>query len=309
MKDLLGLEGFSANQILRFLDAAEELSALRSSPPQLLSGRFAALLFAEPSTRTLSSFWMAVQALGGQALPLALQGSSVLKGETLLDTCRNLQAVGFDLLIIRQGTAGALGPVAEALEASVVNAGDGQGEHPTQALLDLFTLRRHKGAVGPTPLEGLKVVLLGDIHHSRVARSNAWGLKALGARAVFCGPPDLVPRELARLGAEVTWDIAEALQDADAVNVLRLQRERHLENLAPSPRDYFAAYGLTRERLALAKPDCIVLHPGPLNREVEIASEVADGPRSVILEQVSNGVAVRMAVLSRLSQRHELAVS
>ncbi|MBI4371040.1 MAG: aspartate carbamoyltransferase catalytic subunit [Elusimicrobia bacterium] len=294
-KDLLGLEGLEADEIESLLDAA---AAFKDSPPKpLLAGRTAAFLFSEPSTRTRSSFEMAARRLGAEVLSFSAAGSSLAKGETLLDTALNLQAIGVTHFILRYDRSGVLEDLAPRLKACVVNAGDGWHEHPTQALLDVMTLRERWGS-----LKGKRVVILGDIRHSRVARSNLFALKTLGASVVFCGPTPLVPREFAALGARIEHDVEKALRGANAVNVLRLQLERMEQGFVPSLADYAAAYQLTPERLALLKPDGLVLHPGPINRGVEISSEVADGPRSVILDQVANGVLIRMAVLALCEQ-------
>ncbi len=291
-KDLLGLQELAAAEIETILDAAASLKAA-SSDQQALAGRTLAFLFSEPSTRTRSSFEMAALRLGARVLGFSAASSSLLKGESLLDTIKNLEALGVDYFVVRHESSGGLDPLASLTKSSLVNAGDGAHEHPTQALLDLFTLRERNGR-----LKGLKVVIIGDILHSRVARSNIYGLKKLGARVVVCGPSALIPRDIDRMGCSVSHDLDAALAGADAVNVLRLQLERQKQNLVTSLPDYYEHFGLTPKRLALAKPDCVVLHPGPMNRGVEIASDVADGPQSAILEQVANGVLVRMAVLS-----------
>ncbi|MDE2491781.1 MAG: aspartate carbamoyltransferase catalytic subunit [Elusimicrobia bacterium] len=291
LKDLLGLERLGAAEIEAILD---EAAFFKKSPPKpLLAGRLAAFLFAEPSTRTRSSFEAAALRLGAEVLGFSTAGSSLAKGETLLDTMLNLQAVGVTHFIVRHERSGVLEPLAPKVAACVVNAGDGRHEHPTQALLDLLTLRERWGS-----FRGRKVVILGDVLHSRVARSNLFALKKLGARVTFCGPTPLVPDAFAELGARVEHDVEKALDGADAVNVLRLQLERMEQGFVPSLADYALAYRLTPERLERMKPDAVVLHPGPMNRGVEIDSEVADGPRSVILEQVANGVFARMAVLA-----------
>jgi aspartate carbamoyltransferase catalytic subunit len=300
-KDLLGLRDLRVSEIQSVLDAAAAFKILLKDParPALkappLAGRIVAFLFSEASTRTRSSFEVAARRLGAEVLGFSVASSSLLKGETLLDTVKNLEAMGVDYFIVRHEQSGVLEPLAPLTRACLVNAGDGSHEHPTQALLDLFTLREKKGR-----LKGLKVVIVGDIQHSRVARSNVHGLLKFGAKVTLCGPQSLMPAGLAGPGVSVTHDLDEALEGADAVNVLRIQLERQKQNLITSVSDYFQAYGLTPERLRLAKPDCLVLHPGPMNRGVEISSEVADGPQSAILEQVGNGVAVRMAVLSLL---------
>ncbi len=293
-KDLLGLEGLSAQEIETILDAAASFKGAPVS--DALASRTVAFLFSEPSTRTRSSFEMAAHRLGAHVLGFSAASSSLLKGESLLDTMKNLEAMGVDYFVVRHETSGVLEPIAGLVRASIVNAGDGAHEHPTQALLDLFTLRERKGRI-----KGLRVVIVGDILHSRVARSNIHGLRALGARVTVCGPATLIPRQIERMGVRVSHDLSAALEDADAVNVLRLQLERQKQNLVTSVSDYFQSFGLTAERLK-PFPDCLVLHPGPINRGVEIASDVADGPQSVILDQVANGVAVRMAVLSLLDQ-------
>lgn len=293
-KDLLGLEGLSASEISSILDAAAAFK--KAKPASTLAGRTVAFLFSEPSTRTRSSFEIAARRLGAEVLGFSAAGSSLLKGETLLDTIKNLEAMGVDFFIVRHEVSGVLEPLAPKTSCSIINAGDGAHEHPTQALLDLFTLREKKGT-----LKGLKVTIVGDILHSRVARSNIHGLKALGAKVVVCGPAALIPAGVEELGVTVTHDLDKALAGCDAVNVLRLQLERQQQNLITSVSDYFASYGVTEERLSRA-PDCLVLHPGPMNRGVEISSEAADGTRSVILEQVANGVFVRMAVLSLLDK-------
>ncbi|MEK7384242.1 MAG: aspartate carbamoyltransferase catalytic subunit [Elusimicrobiota bacterium] len=288
---MLGLERLSPAQIESILDKA---ASFKKSPPSgLLAGRTVAFLFSEPSTRTRSSFEMAAKLLGASVLSFSAAGSSLAKGETLLDTMLNLQAVGVTHFVVRHERSGILEDLAPAVKACVVNAGDGRHEHPTQALLDLMSLRERWG-----DFKGRKVVVLGDIRHSRVARSNLFALKKLGAKVVFCGPTPLAPDAFQELGATVEHDVEKALRGADAVNVLRLQLERMEQGFVSSLPDYALAYQLTTERADLMKQDALVLHPGPLNRGVEISSEVADGPRSLILEQVANGVFVRMAVLA-----------
>ncbi|MBI3564356.1 MAG: aspartate carbamoyltransferase catalytic subunit [Elusimicrobia bacterium] len=294
-KDLLGLETLSAAEIEAILDAAASFK--RSPSPQLLAGRTVAFLFTEASTRTRSSFEAAALRLGAECLSFSAAGSSLAKGETLLDTMLNLQAVGATHFVVRHDRSGVLEDLAPRVKASVVNAGDGWHEHPTQGLLDLLTLRERWGG-----FKGRRIVILGDVRHSRVARSNLFALKKLGAKVVFCGPTPLVPDAFAELGAVVEHDVEKALKGADAVNVLRLQLERMEQGFVPSMADYALVYQLTPARAMLMKPDALVLHPGPMNRGVEIASEVADGPRSVILDQVSNGVFVRMAALALCDQ-------
>ncbi|MBI3288838.1 MAG: aspartate carbamoyltransferase catalytic subunit [Elusimicrobia bacterium] len=299
-KDLLGLEGLSAAEIESILDLAASFK--KNPAPDLLKGRVVSFLFSEPSTRTRSSFEMAAARLGAQTLSFSAAGSSLAKGETLLDTFLNLQAVGVTHFVVRHERSGVLETLAPLLAASVVNAGDGAHEHPTQALLDLMTLRERWGG-----FKGRKIVVLGDVRHSRVARSNLFALKKLGARVTFCGPTALCPDDFARLGATVERDVNRALKSADAVNVLRLQLERMDQGYVPSLADYALSYQLTAARADLMKPEAVVLHPGPLNRGVEISSEVADGPRSVILEQVANGVLARMAVLALCERGRALA--
>ena len=298
-KDLLGLETLSAKELELILDAAEPFAADPRSRAETLSGRSVAFVFSEPSTRTRSSFEAAARRLGADILGFSAVSSSAAKGESLLDTIRNLEAVGAEYFVVRHEVSGVLEPLAARVGSSLLNAGDGFHEHPTQALLDAFTLRRKKGGV-----KGLKVVILGDILHSRVARSNIHALKALGARVTVCGPASLIPKGIEKMGARVSHDLDAALADADAVNVLRLQLERQSQNLIASLPDYTRRYGLTEARLA-SRPELLVMHPGPINRGVELASAVADGPQSAILEQVANGVAVRMAVLQLLASWRE----
>jgi aspartate carbamoyltransferase catalytic subunit len=264
-----------------------------------LRGRMVVNLFFEASTRTRFSFETAEKWLSADSLNFAAKGSSVEKGESLLDTARNLQAMSPDLIVIRHGSPGVPHFLARHLKAGVVNAGDGAHEHPTQALLDALTIRQRLER-----LEGLRVAICGDIAHSRVVRSNIWLLKKMGARVVVCGPPTLLPERIAAMGVEVTTDFDEALEGADVVMMLRMQLERQGMSLFPSIREYFRLYGLDAKRLARAKPGAIVMHPGPMNRGVEIASDIADSDRSVILDQVANGVAVRMAVLYLLLGGH-----
>ena len=264
-----------------------------------LRGRMVVNLFFEASTRTRFSFETAEKWLSADSLNFAAKGSSVEKGESLLDTARNLQAMSPDLIVIRHGSPGVPHFLARHLKAGVVNAGDGAHEHPTQALLDALTIRQRLGRV-----EGLRVAICGDIAHSRVVRSNIWLLTKMGSKVVVCGPPTLLPDRIAAMGVEVTTDFDEALEGADVVMMLRMQIERQGMSLFPSIREYFRLYGLDAKRLARAKPGAIVMHPGPMNRGVEIASDIADSDRSVILEQVANGVAVRMAVLYLLLGGH-----
>jgi aspartate carbamoyltransferase catalytic subunit len=264
-----------------------------------LRGRMVVNLFFEASTRTRFSFETAEKWLSADSLNFAAKGSSVEKGESLLDTAKNLQAMSPDLIVIRHGSPGVPHFLARHLKAGVVNAGDGAHEHPTQALLDALTIRERKGR-----LEGLRVAICGDIAHSRVVRSNIWLLTKMAAKVVVCGPPTLLPDRIAAMGVEATTDFDEALEGADVVMMLRMQLERQGVSLFPSIREYFRLYGLDAKRLGRARPDAIVMHPGPMNRGVEIASDIADSDRSVILDQVSNGVAVRMAVLYLLLGGH-----
>lgn len=298
-KHLLGLEELTAKEIEVVLDTARSFKEVLERPiPKVptLRGKTVANLFFEPSTRTRISFELAEKRLSADTVSFSAAGSSVSKGENLKDTARNIEAMQIDMIVIRHHASGAPHFLARSLSCSVINAGDGMHEHPTQGLLDMFTIREYKKRI-----EGLKVVIVGDIAHSRVARSNIWGLSKLGARVVVCGPWTLMPLEIEKLGVEVSSDIEDALEGADVVNVLRMQLERQKSSLFPTLREYAKCFGITRERLSVAKEDVLVMHPGPMNRGVEIAQDVADGPFSVILEQVTNGVAVRMAVLYLLS--------
>jgi aspartate carbamoyltransferase catalytic subunit len=296
---LLGIAPLGREEIELILDTAEsflEISTREIKKVPILRGRTVVNFFVEPSTRTRSSFELAEKRLSADTLNFSTRSSSLVKGETLLDTARNLEAMNPDFLVVRHGEAGAPQLLARICRASVINAGDGAHEHPTQALLDALTIRQKKGRI-----EGLRVAVVGDITHSRVVRSNLHLLGKLGARVVLSGPPTLIPVGVEEMGVEVTTRIEEALEGADVVMMLRIQLERQQGGFFPSLREYFNLYGLTRARLDLAQDDAIVMHPGPMNRGVEIASEVADGPGSVILEQVANGVAVRMAVLYLLA--------
>jgi aspartate carbamoyltransferase catalytic subunit len=293
-RHLLGIEALEPAQIQTILDTAETLREVLERPIKkvpTLRGKTIVNLFYEASTRTRSSFEMAEKALSADTLSIATSASSVTKGETLLDTARNLEAMNPDMIVMRHSSAGAPNFLAKHCKSAIVNAGDGAHEHPTQALLDAFTLRQRRGK-----LKGLRVAIVGDILHSRVARSNLWLLPKMGAQVVLCAPPTLMPPGLERF-AKTTHRIEEAIEGADAIMMLRIQLERMGGGFFPSLREYHLRFGLTAERLARAKKEVLVMHPGPLNRGVEIASEVADGPASVILDQVTNGVAVRMAVL------------
>ena len=299
-RHLLAIEGLYPPAIQHLLDLAENYVSLnRAGKTQrdLLRGRTLINLFFEDSTRTRTSFELAGKRLGADVINMAVASSSVNKGETLLDTAATLNAMHCDLLVVRHAQSGAANLLAQKVGAAVINAGDGTHEHPTQALLDALTIRRRRGQ-----LEGLLVAICGDVLHSRVARSNIHLLGAMGARVRLVGPRTLMPAEIGRMGVEVTHDMREGLRDADIVMMLRLQRERMAGGLIPSAREYFRFWGLDREKLAWAKPDALVMHPGPMNRGVEIDSAVADDPeRSLIGEQVEMGVAVRMAVLDALS--------
>ncbi|MFN0149880.1 MAG: aspartate carbamoyltransferase catalytic subunit [bacterium] len=298
-KDLLGLEDLSRSEIELILEtslAFKEISQREVKKVPILRGKTILNLFFEPSTRTRASFELAEKRLSADTLSVGATQSSVEKGESLLDTVRNLEAMRLDFVVIRHFSSGAPAVLARQIDATVVNAGDGHHEHPTQGLLDLFTIKERLGKIG-----GLRVLIVGDVLHSRVARSNIWGLTKLGASVTVCAPPTLVPPGLDALGVAVNHDLDSALEGKDAVIVLRIQRERQHENLLPSLREYSALFGLNEARLARAKPGILVLHPGPMNRGVEISQEVADGPNSVILDQVTNGVAVRMAVIYLLA--------
>ncbi len=300
-RHLLGLEELTRNEITALLDAAEDfvdLSERREPKRDDLKGKVVVNLFFEPSTRTRTSFGLAAKRLSADTLDFAPSGSSVSKGETFIDTAKNIEAMGVDVVVVRHVSPGAPHLLSQHLGCSVVNAGDGAHEHPTQALLDIFTIRRVKGRV-----EGLTVGLVGDIAHSRVARSNVHGLLKLGARVVVCGPSTLVPPDVARLGVEVSHDLDEVLPHCDVVNVLRIQFERQRHGLFPSVHEYARLFGMDSARLRRAKKDILLLAPGPINRGVEVTPEVADGPHSAILQQVTDGLAVRMAVLSLLCGR------
>ena len=298
-KDLLGLAELTAEQIRLVLDTAvpfREISERQIKKVPTLRGMTIVNLFFEPSTRTRISFEFAEKRLSADTVNVASSGSSVSKGETLVDTARNLEAMKIDMVVIRHSASGAARFLAERIESNVINAGDGMHEHPTQGLLDLLTLRDKLGE-----LAGRRICIVGDVLHSRVARSNMFGLLKLGAEVGVCGPRSLLPNSIADMGVTVFDRVEEAIEWADALNVLRLQLERMHAGYIPSQREYNRVFGVTRARLQRAPRDLIILHPGPMNRGVEIDSDVADGPHSVILNQVTNGVAVRMAVLYLLS--------
>ena len=293
-KSLLGLKDLSVEEITLILDTALGMAEVMKRPvPRVpaLNGKSIALLFYEPSTRTRTSFEMAAKMLSASTTSLAMSASSTVKGETLIDTVKNVEVMGIDAIVIRHSASGAAALVDENVKASVINAGDGANEHPSQGLLDIYTMREKKGA-----LKGKKVVIVGDIAHSRVARSNLWGLLKLGAKVSLVGPPTLIPAGIEASGAKVSYDLDSELRDADFINVLRIQLERQQKGLFPSIEEYHELFGITSERLKKARPDVVVMHPGPINRGVEISSEVADGPFNVILDQVTNGVAIRMAI-------------
>ena len=294
-RHLLDIESLSTEELLTVLDTARGFKAVGTRAIKTvpaLRGKTVMNLFVEPSTRTRISFELAAQRLTADVINFSADTSSLKKGETLRDTARNLEAMNADVIVIRHSAAGAPHFLARFLQCSVVNAGDGAHEHPTQALLDVFTIREKRGTV-----EGLKVTIMGDILFSRVARSNIWALRKLGAEVTLCGPPTLVPRVFEELGCRVCWNVDEALRDADVVNLLRIQHERQRQGMFPGVGEYRSQFGLDRARMRGLKPDVLIMHPGPINRGVEIDSDTADGERSVILEQVTNGLAVRMAVL------------
>jgi aspartate carbamoyltransferase catalytic subunit len=298
-KDLLGIADLTRGEIYLILDTAEAMREIGQRPIKkvpTLRGKTVVNLFYEPSTRTRTSFEIAEKRLSADTLNIAVATSSVLKGETLVDTAMNLEAMAPDMIVLRHASSGACHLLARICKSRIINAGDGMHEHPTQALLDAFTIREHKKRI-----EGLKVTVVGDLLHSRVLRSNVWLLTKLGAEVWLCGPPTMVPAGIERLGVRFSTSVDEAVANADVIMMLRLQQERMHGAFFPSVREYFTVFGMTAERVKRASPDVIIMHPGPMNRGVEIASDVADGPYSVILEQVANGVAVRMAVLYLLA--------
>ena len=294
-KHLLDIESLSADEITAVLDTARQFKAVGERAIKkvpALRGKTVVNLFVEPSTRTRISFELAAVRLSADVINFSAEASSLKKGETLKDTARNLEALNADVIIIRHSATGAPHFLSRVINAHVVNAGDGAHEHPTQALLDTFTIREHKGRIA-----GLHVTILGDILYSRVARSNIWALLKLGAHVTLCGPSTLVPRVFEQMGCRVTHDVNEAIAGADVINLLRIQHERQRKTMFPSIGEYTALFGLNHARFARTKPDALIMHPGPINRGVEIASDLADCGRSVILEQVTNGLAIRMAVL------------
>ena len=294
-KDILDMESLSVDEITLILDTAEkmkEISQRSIKKVPTLRGKTVVLFFYEPSTRTRTSFDIAAKRLSADSLSISASTSSMVKGETLIDTGRNLEAMNPDVIVIRHSCAGAPHLLAKILKASVINAGDGMHAHPTQSLLDLMTVREYKHQI-----EDLRIAIIGDISHSRVARSNIIGFKKMGADVVLSGPPTMIPQGIETLGASVTHNVEDAIVAADVVMMLRIQKERQQQFLFPTEREYSTLYGLNQARLSKAKEDVLIMHPGPINRGVEIAYDVADGPYSIILEQVTNGVAVRMALL------------
>lgn len=306
-RHLLGLEGVSRPELELIFDTAETMlevldRPIKRVPP--LRGMTVVNLFYEASTRTRFSFELAEKRLSADTVNFSASGSSVAKGESLVDTVKNIEAMKTDMVVIRHGSTGAPHKLSREIESAVINAGDGQHEHPTQGLLDILTLKRHFGCV-----KGLVVTIVGDIMHSRVARSNIWGLRTMGAEVRICGPATLMPVEVEKMGVRVFTDLDPALEGADVVNVLRIQKERQDGGLLPSMREYSRFWGITPERLVRMKEGYVVMHPGPINRGVEIVPAVADGPHSVILPQVTHGVAVRMAVLYLLAGGTERVTS
>ncbi|MDR1122742.1 MAG: aspartate carbamoyltransferase catalytic subunit [Endomicrobium sp.] len=300
-KDLLGLEYLDKKDLQTILNAVKPLKSLFTRSVKkvpTLIGKTVVTLFYEPSTRTRNSFEIAAKRLSADVVNIVTNTSSVVKGESLIDTGKTLEAMKADYIIIRHSLAGAPNILARNLNASVINAGDGFHEHPTQGLLDLYTIYDKKKKI-----EGLKVLLVGDIVHSRVAKSNIWALTKMGAEVAVSGPPTLIPENIKDLGVKIYYDLDEAVKKADVVNILRIQLERQQENLFPSVHEYVELYQLTKERLNKAKPGVLIMHPGPMNRGIEISSEVADSPNAVINEEVTNGIAVRMAVLYLLKKR------
>lgn len=300
-KDLLGLEDLSKEEIELILNTTGSFKEVSERPVKkvpALRGKTVVNLFFESSTRTRTSFELAAKRLSADIVNIAMQASSVSKGETFKDTAKNIEAMKIDIIIMRHAASGAPHMLARSVKSSVINAGDGSHEHPTQGLLDIFTMKQKKGKI-----KGLKVTIVGDITHSRVARSNIWGLNKLDAEVTVCGPKTLIPVEIEKMGVRVTYDLKTALKDADVVNILRIQHERQQTGLFPSIREYVNTFGINKDVLRYAKKDLIIMHPGPINRGVELTPDIADGAQSVILEQVTNGIAVRMAVLYLIAQR------
>jgi len=298
-KHLLGLEYLNAAEITHILDTAEsfqEISQRDIKKVPTLRGKVVVNMFVEPSTRTKMSFSLAAKRLSADVVDFSPSTSSLAKGETLKDTARNIEAMGIDIAIIRHTSPGTPHLLSRIINASVVNAGDGPHEHPTQGLLDIYTMREKKKQI-----KGLKVAVVGDILHSRVARSNIWGLTKLGAKVIAVGPPTLIPMQIRDMGVEIAYNIDEVIPEVDVINILRIQLERQRSKFFPTVREYARLFGINSDRLKRAKPDVMIMHPGPINRGVEITAEVADGKQSVILRQVTNGLAVRMAVLVLVS--------
>ncbi|MDR2666281.1 MAG: aspartate carbamoyltransferase catalytic subunit [Endomicrobium sp.] len=298
-KDLLGLKHLDKKDLQTILDSVKIFKDLlkKCDKSLILCGKMVVTLFYEPSTRTRTSFEIAARKLSADVINIAVNSSSIVKGESLIDTGKTLKAMGADYIIIRHVLAGVPDILARNLDISIINAGDGFHEHPTQGLLDLYTIYERKKRI-----EGLKVLLVGDILHSRVAKSNIWALTKMGAEVLVSGPSTLIPASIENLGVKVYYNLDEAVRKADVLNILRIQFERQQESLFPSLREYISLYQLTKERLGMAKSDVLIMHPGPMNRGIEITSEVADAPNAAINEQIANGIAVRMAVLCLLEQ-------
>lgn len=308
-RHLVGLEDLSREEIEMVLDTAPQFLAVQERESgikkvPLLQGRLVVNLFLEPSTRTRVSFELAAKRLSADTITFTLSSSSIVKGETLHDTVANIEAMHSDIVVIRHSASGAPHILTDGHASHIINAGDGTHEHPSQGLLDAFTIRRHIRRLREDPnagLEGVRVAIIGDISHSRVARSNIWGLTKLGASIVLCGPPTLMPPQISKMGVDVTSDLREAIAGADVVYALRMQLERQTSCLLPSLREYIRLFRIDNESLKAAPKHALIMHPGPINRDVELATEIADGPHSLVLEQVSNGVAVRMAIMHLLA--------
>jgi len=294
-KDILDMESLSVDEITLILNTAQQMKEISKRPVKkvpTLRGKTIVLFFYEPSTRTRTSFDIAAKRLSADSISVSGSASSIVKGETLVDTARNLEAMNPDVIVMRHSMAGASHMLAKIVRTSIINAGDGMHAHPTQSLLDLMTVRENKGRIS-----GLRIAIIGDISHSRVARSNIIGFTKMGADVVLAGPPTMIPKGIETLGASVTYNVNDAVCNADIIMMLRIQKERQKGLLFSTEREYAKVYGLTTERMKGAKNDVLIMHPGPVNRGVEIAPEVADGPYSIIIDQVTNGVAVRMALL------------
>ncbi|MEA3436987.1 MAG: aspartate carbamoyltransferase catalytic subunit [Thermodesulfobacteriota bacterium] len=294
-RNILDMTSLSVDEITMILDTADSMKEISQRPVKkvpTLRGKTVVLFFYEPSTRTRTSFDIAAKRLSADSLSISASTSSIVKGETLIDTARNLEAMNPDVIVIRHSSAGAPHMLARMISPCIINAGDGMHAHPTQSLLDLMTVRENKGEV-----KGLRIAIIGDISHSRVARSNCIGFTKMGAEVILSGPQTMIPKGIETLGVSVTDNVEDAICDADVIMMLRIQKERQKSFLFPSEREYAKVYGLSNKRLENAKDNVLIMHPGPINRGVEIAPEVADGPYSIILDQVTNGVAVRMALL------------